>query len=105
MTIGNSPTLAGTRTEMNVFLSRPWEGVNWWRKFLDCSKNTDYIRRMNTYGILQLESDIKMTNNGYLFAPSPFQVELARKHPDRFIVSSNPRNAVFPNMKYRIALK
>lgn len=59
----------------------------------------------STYGILQLESDIKMTNNGYLFAPSPFQVELAKKHPDRFVVSFNPKNAVFPNMKYRIALK
>lgn len=49
-----------------------------------------------------LAADIRITNNGYLFAPSPYQVELAKTNPDRFKYTHNPRNSPFP---HKIELK
>ena len=37
----------------------------------------------------QLAADIRGTNNGYLFAPTGWQVQAARENPDRFRTQPN----------------
>lgn len=37
----------------------------------------------------QLAADIRGTNNGYLFAPTGWQMEAARENPDQFITRPN----------------
>jgi hypothetical protein len=48
-----------------------------------------------------LISRIKSTNNGYLFAPTDWDVKIARNYPETFEVLHRPGH-MFP---YRISIK
>jgi hypothetical protein len=48
-----------------------------------------------------LISKIKSTNNGYLFAPTGWDIKIAQDHPETFMVIHRP-GAIFP---YKISLK
>lgn len=62
--------------------------------------NTKYTTEPAATKAIELIDKIRSTNNGYLFAPPPAEIALAKAHPGLFRVRHSP-GATFP---YQISL-